>query len=767
MTRATPALVDAFRKADFNVAAFVRDATGQGQDKVARLTQQLEDCAAAVEEDLQREIVQCHEELLQNAGSVNDLDGQLGDVREVVEALKTSIARVRADVLSPFGNLKRRTQLLERMQQVNVLIRKLLRFLFDARKLRTQMESPNKDYSKAAHTLRELELVLEESNLERVDALRDEVAWIRDCGAKVRKQAEDDLRSGIKTGNQISLNVALQVFFHLQTMWPQLKKLLAEMLDEFVQAPLPAGQTFHQHLEVNLQVLMAQAQKLHVLDDLVKSRTDPLTHVSFSSALEEVGVTSLTAFFWSRATSSFKTKVARVSQDRAPRKALLAEFPKVLHMITDSMDRVNLASRGRGQILKSPERDAMYATVADLRNEFLAEAVRRIMEPVEVMLPEKLLNSLSATGERTGASGNPADNNVADELPTSHDLKRYVSMLVAELERSECCPDLLLKEAVRNVRSSVLLFATKLEQVIDSSCVEMRCFEEGLPVRLRSPLPSIATGHARNARLFGIAHLVLGLLKDTVPARFQSVIVTQQVQTTLQQTQAAIIVPTLTTLQNAVQASAAQIEDGVKGRSDDGSTAFLAVQQACGHVARYYFALFGSGQLVPHVRELCAFILRAFLSAAVLAKPFTEQVRGALAQDMQIVETTLFALDSEYQVHVQHEVSIFKEFRKLIFSQSFADLDLNEIANVIPMHLVLAYLIHQLPEQAPSLIAASGSSLSQYLETTMLPLWDAGPDSSMALTFKSSVERILAAHPLGPENAAVTAFIKTNTGSVQ
>ena len=48
------------------------------------------------------------------------------------------------------------------MQAVNVLVRKLLRFLFDARKLRSQMDAPGKDFSKAAHTLHELESVLQE-----------------------------------------------------------------------------------------------------------------------------------------------------------------------------------------------------------------------------------------------------------------------------------------------------------------------------------------------------------------------------------------------------------------------------------------------------------------------------------------------------------------------------------------------------------------------------------------------------------------------------
>ena len=128
-------LLDNFRKPDFNVAAFVRDAGAHGD--TSRLSQQLQDAAATLEEDLRREIAACHEELLLCASSINDLDGQLGEAHDIVGALKASVLRVRGDVLVPFQDIKWKVELLERMQAVNVLIRRVVRFLWDARKLRS------------------------------------------------------------------------------------------------------------------------------------------------------------------------------------------------------------------------------------------------------------------------------------------------------------------------------------------------------------------------------------------------------------------------------------------------------------------------------------------------------------------------------------------------------------------------------------------------------------------------------------------------------
>jgi hypothetical protein len=467
------------------------------------LTQRLEDCANEVDEELRRKIASCHEELLQNAGKVNDLDGDLGSVKEVVESLKNSISRVRGDILTPFDSVKKNVQLLARVQAVNVLIRKLARFLFDARKLRTQMEAPTKDFSKAAGTMNELESVLQESSIERVDILRAEVSWIRETGAKIRKQAEDDLKTGVKQGNHTSLNIALQVFFNLQCLWPQLQKIIVELLDEFEKVPLTPGNGFQQSLEINVQVLIAHVQRIYVLDEVIRSKTDALTHQTFSSALDKEGVTSLASHFWMEATKRFGTKFARVATDRASRRSLIENFPKILNTLTEAMEKASLSSRGRGQVFRSAEREALYAAVGDLRKEFLMESIRRVTEPVEMMLPDKLLNSLAVSSDSAGSPIGVGDS--SDDLPTSHDVRRYIQLLVVELERNECCPDLLLKEAIRNIRSSVLLFATRLEQIIDSKGLELKCFEDEALFRLRSPLPMPGAGHARNARLFGIA----------------------------------------------------------------------------------------------------------------------------------------------------------------------------------------------------------------------------------------------------------------------
>merc|ERR1719473_1219824 len=151
----------------------------------------------------------------------------------------------------------------------------------------------------------------------------------------------------------------------------------------------------------------------------------------------------------------------------------------------------------------------------------------------------------------------------------------------------------------------------------------------------------------------------------------------------------------------------AWIEKNAKEESPD----ILVAVQMCNHVSRYYFALFGSGHLQLYLKDLSIYIIRSFLSYAVLVKPCTEVARKVLVTNMQSLELALGALDSEFQNRIRSEAAVFKEFRRVFFLDEFDAQGLQDLMNTIPLHLLLAYLIAQLPAAVPHIHTFSGQSV--------------------------------------------------------
>merc|ERR1740129_1526520 len=215
-------------------------------------------------------------------------------------------------------------------------------------------------------------------------------------------------------------------------------------------------------------------------------------------------------------------------------------------------------------------------------------------------------------------------------------------------------------------------------------------------------------------------------------------------------------------LRRAMSMAAAGLENVLEGRTEEGSAALLAVSKASARVGRHYFSQFGQGQLFAYTKDLCIFFVRRFLSQAATVKPCMEDVRVALTQDMQAVETALSAIDVEFQSHIRHEAAVFREFRRLLCNPSIEAVDFVAVANVMPLRLLLTHLVHRLPDATPSLAAFSGVSNSTFVERTLMPLWE-DPDGSGIAAFKSLVANLCDRHELDPTESTVVAFVMSQS----
>eukprot|EP00939_MAST-03C_sp_MAST-3C-sp1_P003134 g3134.t1 len=229
-------------------------------------TSSVELCVASLESYLKRideditTLVEANEgPMLERMSRVGVLKRKLELVMRGAHNLKFSMRRIRSDVLAPFAEIKRQSELLRRMQSASSLLRQTMRLLFVIGKLRSQISrlggverkvddadqisAPDlRELCGAAQSLRDIGDIKRAGNLDGIEVAAAELEWVKLADDAVRSKAEASLRSGLRSLNQVEVGSSLQVFFTLGTLAKamngavihvvaQFRKLCVEALD--------------------------------------------------------------------------------------------------------------------------------------------------------------------------------------------------------------------------------------------------------------------------------------------------------------------------------------------------------------------------------------------------------------------------------------------------------------------------------------------------------------------------------------------------------
>jgi len=163
-----------------------------------------------VKRQLQREVALHHEELLGQVAVLRELDRGLEAPRAAVAALQTSLKRLRHTVKEPHDAARGRVVQLRNMWAATELLRRLQRFAALMAKLK-ELEAQAKlnatggnasitmDLPKVAKLLRDVEALLEESDMKGVTVVDQEREWLATLGKSVRAKAQELLKTGRET----------------------------------------------------------------------------------------------------------------------------------------------------------------------------------------------------------------------------------------------------------------------------------------------------------------------------------------------------------------------------------------------------------------------------------------------------------------------------------------------------------------------------------------------------------------------------------------
>ncbi|RUS18936.1 Golgi transport complex subunit 5-domain-containing protein [Endogone sp. FLAS-F59071] len=225
---------------------------GDGSD-VATALAKLSFSVDSLNKQIQDQVASHYEDLLQQVSGIRELENVLAAVKKNIEGLNVSLERLRQKITTPYDQIQASTIQLERLQTASELLRRLIRFLYLARRLEIQLPpslqevpfsaggtlakvggSDGRNLAKAALTLNELDSILAESDLQGIDVVESEIPIIQQSRERILAEADRVLDNGMKTENQADIASALQVFYNLRQMVPKVHTIVDTILGELL-----------------------------------------------------------------------------------------------------------------------------------------------------------------------------------------------------------------------------------------------------------------------------------------------------------------------------------------------------------------------------------------------------------------------------------------------------------------------------------------------------------------------------------------------------
>lgn len=195
-------------------------------------SQQIKKLSEGVEllsNELQTQVRQQHGALLSQASHAGKLTAALEVVNGHMIRLEAGAERLKAQINTPYALLESQTRVLARLHEASHLLRQAGQFLHLFRKLQASAKGPIVQ----ATILYELEPLLEDEQLARVEFVREEINKAKTARQRLNNLANRDLASGLKGGkfeNKDKVINALQIFSNLHT----LSKCVDSLLDSFI-----------------------------------------------------------------------------------------------------------------------------------------------------------------------------------------------------------------------------------------------------------------------------------------------------------------------------------------------------------------------------------------------------------------------------------------------------------------------------------------------------------------------------------------------------
>ncbi|CAH1982075.1 unnamed protein product [Acanthoscelides obtectus] len=192
------------------------------------ITEQVKKLGEAIDQlnrELQKQVLEKHTDLLQQASHATKLEVVLNTMNMHVQSLFANAERLKTQISVPYNELEKHTVVLGRLHLASHILRQVNRLQQLSKRLSCTVDPVQK-----ATILQELENLASDPELEDIDAVTTELRNIRAQQQKIVQMANGSLHQGINHENVTQTTTALQIFINLG--------MIKSTIDSFVEHSL-------------------------------------------------------------------------------------------------------------------------------------------------------------------------------------------------------------------------------------------------------------------------------------------------------------------------------------------------------------------------------------------------------------------------------------------------------------------------------------------------------------------------------------------------
>ncbi|XP_053685173.1 conserved oligomeric Golgi complex subunit 5 [Sabethes cyaneus] len=186
-------------------------------EQIARLSDGMEQISTRI----QTQVRDQYGTLLSQANHAGHLNASIGSISEQIEALRDGADRLKKLINGPYEQLETQTKILGRLHETSHLLRQSSRFLQIYKGLEKAAKLPDQ-----ASIVYELECLMEDVELGKLDFLKEEIANVAVVKARLLQVANRDLFDSIENAKEDETKECLLICLNMKTLDKCLNNIL-------------------------------------------------------------------------------------------------------------------------------------------------------------------------------------------------------------------------------------------------------------------------------------------------------------------------------------------------------------------------------------------------------------------------------------------------------------------------------------------------------------------------------------------------------------